>query len=166
MNIFTTIKRSINTFFEDVKQIKVDKDNRKKFVEEIGYEIGNVNSKFNTYGLHMDEGFKRISCYVSIPENYQLAGSDAMIYSKLKEEVRPVNEYIGKDIMWGEYFVAPEFYYVDDVEDPENVSCTYLAIWNYTPVLASKVNFKKQLFAFITINTLLIAGIVIFIILI
>lgn len=153
---YTSARLTILTFFENLKQIKIDKVNRKKFLADIQQEVLNVNSKFNLYRLSMDDTFTKMSCYITVPENYQLAGTDALIYSKLREEARAINEYIGKEIGWGEYFVAPEFFYVEDPDDVENVSCTYIAVWRYEPVLKKFPKFWKQFAAFVGINATLL----------
>jgi len=163
-------RKRIELFFENLKQIKIDKKNRKQFLIDIKQEIVDPHSKFNAFHLSTDENYNSITTIVSIPENFQLAGTDIMKYQKLQELVRPINLYINNDLNWGEYFTAPNFYYIeqlDDLKDTlednevlEEVSCSYVAEWKYAPILDKYPNFKKELAAFIGINTLILGGLI------
>ena len=128
-------------------------------MNDIKYEIQDPKSEFNQLHLSTDENYNSITTIISIPENFQLAGSDIMKYQKLQELARPINMYISKKLNYGEYFLAPEFYYIDNVEDMKDgeeilneVSCSYVAIWNYSPILNKFPKFKWQLTSFIGLN--------------
>lgn len=157
----------IKQFFDNIKQIKIDKQMRKEFLKDIQKEIADPKSKFNQFHLSTDENFNSITAIVSIPENYQLASNDAMKYQKLQELIKPINLYIGNTICWGEYFKAPNFYYIDEIDDEkqdnqilEEVSCSYVVEWKYAPVLDKYPNFKKEFAAFCTLNTALVGGLI------
>ena len=159
-----TFKDKVRQFFNNIKQIKIDKEVRKSFLNDIKYEIQDPKSEFNKLFLSTDENYNSITTIVSIPENFQLEGSDIMKYQKLQEMVKPINLYIGRKLNYGEYFSAPEFYYIDNVNDTtidgeeilSEVSCSYVAEWKYSPVLSKYPNFKFEMAAFIGINTLLL----------
>ena len=158
-------RQRVKLFFENIKQIKIDKNIRKTFVEDIKKEITDPRSEFNRLHLSTDEKYNSITTIVSLPENYQLAGSDIMKYQKLQELVMPINKYIRDNINYGEYLAAPEFYYIDSINDNVNedevlseVSCSYVAEWKYTPVLEKYPNFKWEMAAFVGINTLLLGA--------
>ena len=118
--------------------------------------------------LSTDENYNSITTVVSLPENFQLSGTDIMKYRKLQEIIEPINEYINKDINYGSYFLAPEFYYIDNVSaNPKNedeileeVSCSYVVEWKYAPVLDEYPNFKLELAAFVGINSLILGGLI------
>lgn len=159
---------SIYNFISNVKQIKIDIQNRKKFLVDIAREQRDVNSTFNKYKLFCDSDYNTISCVIPIPENFQLSGTDLQIYDKLQDEVRPINTYIGTELNWGEYFVAPEFFHIEDEDSDNNinqselkkmVSCTYLAIWRYTPVILTNKRFWVQFTSVVIGLIAIIAGI-------
>lgn len=162
----TKFGKQIKQFFDNIKQIKIDRDVRKAFLNDIKYEIQDPKSEFNHLHLSTDEKYDSITTIISIPESFQLAGSDIMKYQKLQELARPINAYINKKLNYGEYFLAPEFYYIDNVDDRnedgeeilEEVSCSYVAEWKYAPVLDNYPNFKWELTGFIVANTLLIGA--------
>ena len=161
----SNFRKRIELFFENIKQIKIDKDIRKTFLEDIKNEIRDPRSKFNKMHLSTDEKYNSISTIISLPENYQLAGSDIMKYQKLQELVMPINKYIRDDINYGEYFTAPEFYYIDNINENQDedevlseVSCSYVAEWKYKPALDRYPNFKWEMITFISVNTLLLGA--------
>ena len=163
----TAFGKRIAQFFANIKQIKIDKENRKSFLRDIEEEIIDPKSRFNYFHLSTNEDKTAITTVVSIPENFQLAGSDIMKYQKLQEVVRPINFYINNELNWGQYFLAPNFYYIDEINDSpsddeilEEVSCSYVVEWKYEPVLKKYPNFKWELTSFIGINTLLIGGLI------
>lgn len=168
MKLKTKFGKRIAQFFENIKQIKIDKNNRKLFLTDIEKEIIDPKSKFNQYHLAMNENKDAITTIISIPENFQLAGSDPMKYQKLQELAKPINTYIARDLNWGQYFEAPEFYYIDSTNDTDNngneileeVSCSYVAEWHYAPILDRYPNFKWELTAFISINTLILGALI------
>jgi len=150
----------LTLFFSNIKQYSIDKKNRKLFVQEIQKEIENPSSQFNKLKLNCDEGLNNISWLIVVPENYQLAGTDAMIYNKLKEDSYPVLNYLSKDLNWGEYLLSPEFYHIEDNDDDEAVSCTYLARCQYQPVLNKYPNFKWEFITFVGLNCLLLGSLI------
>lgn len=165
----TKFGKRIQQFFENIKQIKIDKNNRQLFLNDIQREIVDPKSKFNEYNLAVNDDKTAITTVVSIPENFQLAGSDIMKYQKLQEIIKPINRYINNDLNWGQYFEVPDFYYIeqydenqkqDDDEILEEISCSYVAEWKYKPILDRFPNFKWELTAFIGINLSLIGGLV------
>lgn len=158
----------ISQFFNNIKQIKIDKENRKSFINDIKHEIQDPKSKFNQLHLSTDEKYNSITAIISLPENFQLAGSDIMKYQKLQELVRPINLYIANNLNYGEYFLSPEFYYIDNVGNDNNnddeileeVSCSYVAEWKYSSVLAAYPNFKWEFTSFIGINLILLGSLI------
>lgn len=167
----TKFGKRIELFFNNLKQIKIDQDNKVQYLNDIQQEIIDPKSKFNSLNLSANKDYSAISTVLSIPENYQISGSDIMKYQKLQEYARPINQYINNDLNWGQYFLAPDFYYIDEVNDInekngeveifEEVSCSYIATWKYAPVLDRYPNFKWEVVAFLGINILLIAAIVV-----
>lgn len=91
-------------------------------------------SKFNLFELKMDDSFSRLSVLLTIPEEFQIAGTDIDIMNKLKEIVRPMTNYICFELGWAEYILVPEFFYVDDPSVPGE-SRTYLVMWQYKPMV-------------------------------
>lgn len=135
------IKVFIENFINNVKQIKKDIVNRKNFLIDIKREIVNPNSAFNIFNLNIDEEYKKISTFIKLPPEMQIKENDASKYKYLKDYSRQITLYIGTDLNWGEYFLAPNFYYIEDEDDTENISCTYLAVWEYKPVILENKNF-------------------------
>jgi len=164
-NLFLNIQQ----FFLNIKQIKTDKENRKKFIEDITQEIVDPMSTFNKLKLQCDDEYTRISCVINIPEEYQMAGSDIDKYRKLNELTRPVNKYLVRELNWGEYFLNPDFYYIDTNTDPnmvsDEISCAYIATWKYSPVLNKYPNFKYQLAFVAGMAVAVIAGLILLIVL-
>lgn len=165
---FNKFKLNVIGFFDNIKQIGIDRKNRKIWREEIGAEVRNPNSKFNMYDMKISDDFKQLSAFIVIPENYQVGASDTMKYAKLREESHIINNYIN-EINWGEYFTMPKFYYIEDEIDtdedkstlaPDQVSCTYLAVWEYTDVYKQYNNFGKKLAAFVGINTAILGALI------
>jgi len=109
-----------------------------------------------------------ITTIVSIPENYQIAGSDPMKYNKLLETIKPITKYIAADINWGDYFEAPNFYYIEEFDNDnkqddeilETVSCSYVVEWKYAPILDRFPKFKLELASFIGINSVILGGLI------
>ena len=168
MKLKTKFGKRIQQFFNNLKQIKIDKDNRKQFLIDIQQEIADPKSKFNEYRLAVNEDMTAITGIVSIPENFQLAGSDIMKYQKLQEAILPITRYIATDINWGDYFEAPNFYYIEEFDDNnkpsdeilETVSCSYVVEWKYAPILDRFPNFKWELVSFIGINSVILGGLI------
>lgn len=168
MKLKTKFGKRIQQFFNNLNQIKIDRDNRKQFLIDIQQEIADPKSKFNEYRLAVNEDMTAITSVISIPENFQLAGSDIMKYQKLQEVCMPITRYIATDINWGDYFEAPNFYYIeefDDVNKPndeilETVSCSYVVEWKYAPILDRFPKFKWELTTFIGINSVTLGGLI------
>lgn len=168
MKLKTKFGKRIRQFFNNLKQIKIDRENRKQFLIDIQQEIADPKSKFNEYRLAVNEDMTAITTVVSIPENYQLAGSDIMKYQKLQEVILPITRYIATDINWGDYFEAPNFYYIEEYDDDnkpsdeilETVSCSYVVEWKYAPILDRFPNFKWELTSFIGINSVILGGLI------
>ena len=168
MKLKTKFGKRIQQFFNNLKQIKIDRDNRKQFLIDIQQEIADPKSKFNEYRLAVNEDMTAITSIVSIPENFQLAGSDIMKYQKLQEAVLPITRYIATDINWGDYFEAPNFYYIEEFDNDnkqsgeilETVSCSYVVEWKYAPILDRFPNFKWELASFIGINGIILGGLI------
>jgi len=168
MKLKTKFGKRIQRFFNNLKQIKIDRDNRKQFLIDIQQEIADPKSKFNEYRLAVNDDMTAITGVVSIPENFQLAGSDIMKYQKLQEVCMPITRYIATDISWGDYFEAPNFYYIEEFDDDnkpsdeilETVSCSYVVEWKYAPILDRFPNFKWELTSFIGINSVILGGLI------
>ena len=168
MKLKTKFGKRIQRFFNNLKQIKIDRDNRKQFLIDIQQEIADPKSKFNEYRLAVNDDMTAITAVVSIPENFQLAGSDIMKYQKLQEVCMPITRYIATDINWGDYFEAPNFYYIEEFDDNnkpndeilETVSCSYVVEWKYAPVLDRFPKFKWELATFIGINSVILGGLI------
>lgn len=169
MKLKTKFGKRIQQFFNNIKQIKIDRDNRKQFLIDIQQEIADPKSKFNEYRLAVNDNMTAITGIVSIPENFQLAGSDIMKYQKLQEVCMPITKYIATDINWGDYFEAPNFYYIEEFDNDDNkqndeiletVSCSYVAEWKYAPILDRFPNFKWELASFIGINSVILGGLI------
>ena len=168
MKLKTKFGKRIQRFFNNLKQIKIDRDNRKQFLIDIQQEIADPKSKFNEYRLAVNDDMTAITGVVSIPENFQLAGSDIMKYQKLQEVCMPITRYIATDINWGDYFEAPNFYYIEEFDDDnkpndeilETVSCSYVVEWKYAPILDRFPKFKWELASFIGINSVILGGLI------
>ncbi len=168
MKLKTKFGKRIQQFFNNLKQIKIDRDNRKQFLIDIQQEIADPKSKFNEYRLAVNDDMTAITSVVSIPENFQLAGSDIMKYQKLQEVCMPITRYIATDINWGDYFEAPNFYYIEEFDDDnkpndeilETVSCSYVVEWKYAPILDRFPKFKWELASFIGINSVILGGLI------
>ena len=168
MKLKTKFGKRIQQFFNNLKQIKIDRDNRKQFLIDIQQEIADPKSKFNEYRLAVNEDMTAITGVVSIPENFQLAGSDIMKYQKLQEVCMPITRYIATNINWGDYFEAPNFYYIEEFDDTnkpndeilETVSCSYVVEWKYAPVLDRFPKFKWEFAFFIGINSVILGGLI------
>ena len=163
-SIMKKFKYIINEFFDNIKQIKIDKQKRIQYLEDIKIEIQNPDSQYNKFQLSSNEDYTSVSYVTSIPENYQIAGSDIMKLGKLQEDIRPIMEYLIK-LGYGDYFTAPQYFYVDEEDDQQNavlneVSCTYIVKWDFQPVLNRYPKFKWQFVAFIGINVLILAAVV------
>lgn len=168
MKLKTKFGKRIQQFFNNLKQLKIDRDNRKQFLIDIQQEIADPKSKFNEYRLAVNDNMTAITGVVSIPENFQLAGSDIMKYQKLQEVCMPITRYIATDINWGDYFEAPNFYYIEEFDNDnkqsdeilETVSCSYVVEWKYAPILDRFPKFKLELASFIGINSVILGGLV------
>lgn len=168
MKLKTKFGKRVQQFFSNLKQIKIDRDNRKQFLIDIQQEIADPKSKFNEYRLAVNDDMTAITGIVSIPENFQLAGSDIMKYQKLQEVCMPITRYIATDINWGDYFEAPNFYYIEEFDDAnkpsdeilETVSCSYVVEWKYAPILDRFPKFKWELASFIGINSVILGGLI------
>ena len=168
MKLKTKFGKRIQQFFNNLKQIKIDRDNRKQFLIDIQQEIADPKSKFNEYRLAVNEDMTAITGVISIPENFQLAGSDIMKYQKLQEVCMPITRYIAADINWGDYFEAPNFYYIEEFDNDnkqddeilETVSCSYVVEWKYAPILDRFPKFKWELASFVGINSVILGGLI------
>lgn len=158
-------KYIVQQFFDNIKQIKKDRINRKQYLEDIKIEIQNPDSLYNKYKLTSNDDYTSISYVTNIPENYQLAGTDIMKLGKLQEDIRPIMEYLIR-LGYGDYFTAPQYFYIETEDDQQTdnvlseVSCTYIIKWDYKPMLDKFPYFKWQLAAFFGINIAILAAII------
>ena len=134
--------------FLQIKQLFIDLRNRKKFKEELSVEINDPESKFNNFELKMDDSFSRLSVIIPIPEEFQIAGTDMDIMNKLKEIVKPITNYICFELGWAEYILVPEFYYLDDPQNPGQ-SRTYLVMWQYKSIVLDDTAFWWKFIGFL-----------------
>ena len=145
--------------FSQIKQLFIDIRNRKKFKEEIGVEINDLQSKFNGFELKVDDSFSRLSAIISIPEEFQIAGTDMDIMNKLKEIVKPITNYICFELGWAEYILIPEFFYLDDPQSP-GTSRTYLVVWQYKSIVLDEPSFWWKFISFLVGCGAVIGGII------
>jgi hypothetical protein len=108
--------------------------------------MNDPESKFNGFELKMDDSFSRLSVVITIPEEFQIAGTDMDIMNKLKEIVKPITNYICFELGWAEYILVPEFFYIDDPQNP-GASRSYLVMWQYKSVVLDEPNFWRKLVA-------------------
>lgn len=156
----------IKKFLNNLRYLFKDKKNIKIWKKEIQEEIADQNSYFHKYDLSISEDLMRITYIIELPENYQVAASDKMKLDKLMEYALNVDQYFF-NIGWAEYLpYRPEFLYVESEVNEENkqvnkeMSCTYLAVWQFTPKIINNTTFWKEFAAFIGINSAIIASIV------
>ena len=157
--------KTIKTFFYNFKQIKRDKENRKLWIKEMNLEIADPKSKFNEFHMSMSEDYNTLSCIFNLPDDYQLVASDIEKYRKLNEYANIINRYINNTLNWGEYLTAPNFFHIEDADDNETQSCSYLAVWEYVPILSRDDNkFWAQFRIFCYINLSILVALAILLI--
>ena len=127
-------------FFRQIKYLFIDIKNRKKFKQEITLELEDPASKMNGFEITSNSNFTRLSSIVSIPDEFQLSGTEIDKLNKLKELVKPMTNYICFELGWAEYILVPEFFYLDDPIQP-NMSRSYLVIWQYKPLVLDDTGF-------------------------
>lgn len=129
------IKEKIEETKNMFLQSSLDKENKKKFQEIIQEQFNDRNSKFNEFGLRTDKEFTEIGYVIDIPEEYQSRGKDWQIMDKLNENGYFVTMYLKKELGFENYVSNPKYYHIEDPSDETSLSCSYLATWNYTPML-------------------------------
>ena len=122
-------------------------------------EINDPQSKFNGFELKVDDSFSRLSAIISIPEEFQIAGTDMDIMNKLKEIVKPITNYICFELGWAEYILVPEFFYLDDPQCP-GTSRTYLVVWQYKSIVLDEPSFWWKFISFLVGCGAVIGGII------
>lgn len=155
----------IKEFFKKIKYIWLDKKNEKIWQEEISLQVQDPDSDFNRLNLKLSTDQRSISHILELPENYQIATSDIIKYQKLMELIMPVNRFLLK-IGWAEYFpFHPQFFHfdgtIDDVSGERvsgDTSCTYIAIWTFSPLLENDKTFWRAFYACIGAVAALIGG--------
>lgn len=125
--------------FKDIQNVFIDIKNKKKFKQEINFELDDPNSKMNMFEIKVDKNYSKLSTIITIPEEFQISGTEIDILNKLKEMARPMTQYICFELGWAEYILVPEFFYLDDPTAP-GMSKSYLVIWKYAPLI---INDKK-----------------------
>lgn len=146
----------IKKFLNNIKQWRIDRKNRKQFINDIIRERNDPKSKFNLYGVRVDEDYNNLSILMSIPEE-MTKQTDMTIMMYINDAIIPVNKYIDRELNWSEYMTAPEFYVVDSMSDT-GPSQLYLITWSYAPPYLDYPNFKQKVILFILLIIAILTG--------
>jgi hypothetical protein len=134
-------EKIINWWFkvqEQYRTLKQDKKIKKLFPKLIQEEVNDPESVFNQYNLRTLNDFTQVVQIIDIPEEYQLKGQQWQIMDKLNENTYFIDQYLRKNLNIQDNLDRPEYYHIEDPSSNTPLSCRYLAIWKYKPVLTSK----------------------------
>ena len=143
MNIFNYVKKWIVDTKNMCLQYNLDKKYKKQFQEVIREAYEDRESDFNKkFNLKTDNNFLEIALVIDIPEQFQIKGADWQIMDKLNESTYFVTMYLQQDLGFNGYVTYPKYFHIEDPASDGNVSCTYLATWNFAPKLTKKYKIK------------------------
>lgn len=128
-NTFSFIKEFVSSAlfeYSEYKRTKSEYERFKKTIKDLSFDR---QSKFNELKLTVSEDGLKVEKRVDVPENFQISGEDWQIYDKLNENVFKSNLYLREELGFGDRMMSPEFWHVEDPEDTERDSCTYIAQW-------------------------------------
>ena len=138
MNIISKIKNCWYDIVDQYQQFYKDKKVKKSFNKIIKEVSNDRTTYFNEYNLKTLNDFKQVVQVIDIPEEYQLKGQPWQIMDKLNETAYFTTKYLRDDLGFGDNVKNPEYYHIEDPSSNTPLSCRYLAIWEYTPILKSK----------------------------
>lgn len=109
------------------------------------------------YNIRIDnDNYYQIIYPISIPKEFQVAGQDWQILDKLNETSYIVTRFLRTELGYSENIPDPEYYHLEDPTD-NNVSSSYIAVWNFENQLKSK-KFVYSIISGTIIITLSILG--------
>lgn len=138
MKLFENIKEWVVDIKNIYLQSKLDKRNRELFKQTIQDEYNDRMSEFNKFNLRADNDYTEIGYVIDIPEEYQTRGQEWQIMDKLNENGYFISIYLQDKLGFREYVSEPSYFHIEDPNDTQNVSCSYLATWTYRPILTHK----------------------------
>lgn len=138
MKLFRKIKDYYYYIIDQYHIYFNDKKIKKTFSKQIKEVSNDRESYFNEYNLRSMNDFNQIVQVIDIPEEYQLKGQPWQIMDKLNENTYFTTKYLRENLGFGDNVKNPEYYHIEDPSSNTPLSCRYLAIWEYTPVLKSK----------------------------
>ena len=140
------------------RQIKTDRDMFRFYKETLESEYSDKESDFVKMNLKYDPDTHKIICVTSIPNEFQQSGHDYMIYDKLNENTFFITEFLRKTLEFNDYVSGiPSFFHIED-PTADDISLTYLAIWDFVPMIDSKL--KKKLIIWPVCSLIFILGII------
>lgn len=158
MSIFKKISNWFHSVIAEYKTAKFDNITKKLFIDSVKSQISDRNSFFNMYNIRIDnDNYTQIVYPFSIPAEFQIAGQEWQIKDKLDETSFVVSRFLKTELGYNDYIEGPEYYHLEDPADT-NISTSYIAIWNFKPVLKS----KKKIYIINSIGSVIIIGLITF----
>lgn len=155
MKLLSKIKENIMNTINVFRQIKLDNEYYKEYIDGMRKESQNMDSEFAKYDLKISDDGKFITFLVTLPEQFASA-TDYMIYEKLNETTFFITNYLKNNFGFGDYLSLPEYYHLEDPTNPNVASTSYLAQWTFQPMISFEMKNKYLSRLYITITTILL----------
>lgn len=95
-------------------------------------------SFFSMYNIRIDnDNYYQIIYPINIPNEFQIAGQNWQILDKLNETSYIVSRFLKTELGYVNNISDVEYYHLEDPTN-DNVSTTYIAVWNFVDQLQSK----------------------------
>lgn len=154
---FRRVKNKISDTINIYRQINLDRKYRKEYKKRIAEFALAPTSDFVKFGLKIGSDQETLSSLVQLPNEFSLA-DEYTIYEKLNDITIHITNYL-RDVAGFNFYVSlPEFYHLEEPGRPDNLSLSYIAVWNFQPMIQDDRR-KKYMGWLYGISAFLICGI-------
>lgn len=151
----------------EYKIYRSNKENFKKFENDISVCCEGKDNIFAKYGLIFSPDHTKITAIINIPENFAQYPDPVAINLYIQKEIKPINDYLIYGLNWVEYISLPTIYHLEDeetnideneIKDGSKVSLTYLIVWEWQSTPHQLKYWQAKLIGSITAGFSLVGG--------
>ena len=136
-SFFSRIKNQIIDTFNIYRQIHLDKKYHKEYVTRMREMAQDPSTDFVKLGIKVSEDGETLSSLVQLPNEF-IAADEYLIYAKLNDNTVFITSYLRENLGLNLYVSLPEFFRIEDPNKPDDISLSYIAMWNFQPMIEKK----------------------------
>lgn len=154
---WTRLGNKIRDTFNIYRQINLDTKYRKEYRRRIRELAQDPTSDFVKFRLRISDNQETISCLIRLPNEF-IAADDYMIYERLNNDTFFITSYLRDNVGFDLYVSLPEFFHLEEPGRPDAIMLSYIAFWNFQPMIDAKRK-KKYLSWLYGVSSFLVCGI-------